>query len=92
MSEFFLFLFNFQRHSLILGYDSYADCHILGRGKGINSEILLLLILNLHVFKINQFWNMKWWFFIIYIRPGVSKHSFSGLDHIRDYMRHFSIH
>lgn len=66
----FFFLFNLQRHSLILGNDSYADCHILGKGKGINSEILLL-ILNLHVFKINQFWNMKWWFFKIYMTWGL---------------------
>lgn len=54
------FFFNFQTHSLILGNDSYADCCIPGRVTGINSGILLLLILDLHVFKINQFWNMKW--------------------------------
>lgn len=54
------FFFNFQRHALILGNDSYADCRILEGGKGIDGETLLLLVLDLHVFKISHFWNMTW--------------------------------
>lgn len=85
---FFFFFSNFQRHSLIWGNDCYADWLFLGRGKGINSDVFLLLILDLHVFKINQFWNVEWWVFIMWLE--VSEHSFNGLDHIRDCTRHCS--
>lgn len=67
---------------------SYFGKYVLHRlpYSGKSQGILLLLILDLHMFKTNQFGNMKWWFFIMWL--GASNHLCSLLEHSRHCSRY----